>query len=229
MQMPVSARVRLCNGSGHQVGDKVIQPADWGTGPFSRCLKGAFFFKTFTFDEFATSQEISRLFSSVGEQTGNYWEILRTASINTLPERLPLYKSGAKPLTVALGSCLLAGPGWGVAWETAYRGLYENPQASARQPGPHLSDRRSGLSRRRVRRPLLGGDGGSSPHCPGLRAALAGSRRCPDAWGQTTCLPDDHEWYNGYPEAPDSKNPYLWPLQDKSLRKAWETCGASGH
>ena len=223
MQMPVSARVRLCNGSGHQVGEKVIQPADWDR-PFPAASKDRFF-KTFTFDELRPGRKYNAYFER-WRADRNYWEILRTASINTLPERLPLHKSGAKPLTVALGSCYWPDQDGGRVG-TAYRGLYENPRHPHDSPdltfltGDQVYldigfDVRSWVPmevRRRIAQDY-------ARHWQGLGDVLTR--------GANYMLPDDHEWYNGYPEAPDPKNPYLWPLQDESLRKAWERVARQG-
>ena len=153
------------------------------------------------------------------------WEILRSASIRTLPARLPLYGSRAKPLTIALGSCYWPDQDGGRVG-TAYRGLYEHPRHPHDSPdltfltGDQVYldvgfDLRSWVPREVCRR--IAQD--YARHWQGLSDVLTR--------GATYMLPDDHEWYNGYPD-PDPNNPYLWALQDKKLRKAWEQTAPQG-
>lgn len=223
MQMPVQARVRLCNGSGRRTGLKQILPSDW-EWPFPAASKDRFY-KSFTFDGLRPGRKYRAYFER-WRADRKYWEILRSASIRTLPERLPLYKSRAKPLTIALGSCYWPGED-GTRVGTAYRGLYDNPRNPHDSPdltfltgdqvyldvGFDLRSRVPKEIRRRIAEDY-------ARHWEGLGDVLTR--------GANYMLPDDHEWYNGYPEAPDPKNPYLWALQDPSLRKAWERVARQG-
>ena len=109
---------------------------------------------------------------------------------------------------------------------TAYRGLYEHPKNPHDSPdltfltGDQVYldvgfDLRSGVSRE-VRRRIAQD---YARHWQGLSDVLTR--------GATYMLPDDHEWYNGYPD-PDPKNPYLWGLRDAKVRKAWEETARQG-
>ena len=66
MQMPAKARVRLCNGSGHQVALKPIRPVDWDR-PFPAASKDRFY-KSFTFEGLRAGQEIPRLLRALAKK-----------------------------------------------------------------------------------------------------------------------------------------------------------------
>ena len=222
LQKPVKARVRLCNGSGHQVRLRSIRPADWER-PFPAASRDRFC-KSLMFKGLRPARSYRAYFERWRADAQD-WEILRSASIRTLPERLPLYKSRAKPFTIALGSCYWPDQDGGRVG-TVYRGLYEHPRDPHDSPdltfltGDQVYldvgfDLRSGVPRE-VRRRIAQD---YARHWQGLSDVLTR--------GATYMLPDDHEWYNGFPD-PDPKNPYLWALQDPKVRKAWEETARQG-
>lgn len=226
MHKPEQARVRLCNGAGRQVRVRPIRHGDWER-PFPAASQDRFY-KSFTFRGLKPAGHYRAYFERWRDDVED-WEILRSASIRTLPERLPLHKSRSmsrnKPFTIALGSCYWPDQDGGRVG-TAYRGLYEHP------PHPHDSpdltfltgdqvyldvgfDLRSGVPKEVSRR--IAQD--YARHWQGLSDVLTR--------GATYMLPDDHEWYNGFPD-PDFKNPYLWGLRDPEVRKAWEQTARQG-
>ena len=222
MKMPPKARVRLCNGSGHQVDLKQIRTVGWER-PFPAASNDRFY-KSFTFEGLRPAGTYRAYFERWRAKTKD-WEILRSASIRTLPKQLPLHKPGIKPFTIALGSCYWPDQDGGRVG-TAYRGLYEHPRNPHDSPdltfltGDQVYldvgfDLRSGVSRE-VRRRIAQD---YAHHWKGLSDVLTR--------GATYMLPDDHEWYNGYPD-PDPKNPYLLALQNKKLRKVWEQTARQG-
>ncbi len=222
MQKPRNARVRLCNGSGHEVESKRIRRDEWAR-PFPAASRDRFY-KTLTFTGLRPARNYRAYFERWRADVRD-WEILRSASIRTLPKRLPVHQSRAKPLTIALGSCYWPDQDGGRVG-TAYRELYERPRDPHDSPdltfltGDQVYldvgfDVRSGVPgevRRRIARDY-------ARHWQGLSDVLTR--------GATYMLPDDHEWYNGYPD-PDPKNPYLWALQDAKVRKAWEQTARQG-
>ena len=222
MHKPQKARVRLCDGSGREVRVRPIRPADWER-PFPSASKDRFY-KSFTFKGLRPGR-LYRVYFERWRDDVKAWEILRSASIRTLPERLPLHKSRAKPFTIALGSCYWPDQDGGRVG-TAYRGLYDHPRNPHDSPdltfltGDQVYldvgfDLRSGVPgevRRRIAQDY-------ARHWQGLSDVLTR--------GATYMLPDDHEWYNGFPD-PDPKNPYLWALQDAKVRKAWEQTARQG-
>lgn len=223
MQKPKKARVRLCDGSGHQVRVRQIRHADWER-PFPVASNDRFY-TSFTFKGLRPAGNYRAYFERWRTDVED-WEILRSASIRTLPKRLPLHKSRAKPFTIALGSCYWPDQDGGRVG-TAYRGLYEYPRHPHDSPdltfltGDQVYldvgfDLRSWVPhevRRRIAQDY-------ARHWQGLSDVLTR--------GATYMLPDDHEWYNGYPEPPDPNNPYLWALQDPKVRKAWEQTAWQG-
>ena len=222
MQKPKKARVRLCNGSGHQVRLRLIRRADWER-PFPAASQDRFY-KSFTFRKLRPDRTYRAYFERWQKEL-KHWEILRSASISTLPKQLPLHKPGIKPFTIALGSCYWPDQDGGRVG-TAYRGLYEHPRNPHDSPdltfltGDQVYldvgfDLRSGVSRE-VRRRIAQD---YARHWQGLSDVLTR--------GATYMLPDDHEWYNGYPD-PDPKNPYLWGLRDVKVREAWEETARQG-
>ena len=222
MHKPERARVRLCNGSGHQVRVRQIRHADWDR-PFPAASQDRFY-KSFTFKGLRPARNYRAYFERWRADV-KAWEILRSASIRTLPKRLPLSTSRAKPFTIALGSCYWPDQDGGRVG-TAYRGLYEHPRHPHDSPdltfltGDQVYldvgfDLRSGVLgevRRRIAQDY-------ARHWQGLSDVLTR--------GATYMLPDDHEWYNGFPD-PDPKNPYLWALRDAKVRKAWEQTARQG-
>ena len=222
MHKPEKARVRLCNGSGHQVRLRQIRHADWER-PFPAASQDRFF-KSLTFKGLRPDRNY-RVYFERWRPDVEDWEILRSASVRTLPTRLPLYQSRAKPFTIALGSCYWPDQDGGRVG-TAYRGLYEHP--GHLHDSPDLTfltgdqvyldvgfDLRSGVPkevRRRIAQDY-------ARHWQGLSDVLTR--------GATYMLPDDHEWYNGYPD-PDLHNPYLWALADVKVRQAWEQTARQG-
>ena len=222
MQIPVKAQVRLCNGAGHKVDSKQILPDQWDY-PFPAASKDRFY-KSFTFEGLKPARKYRAYFERWRADLED-WEILRSASISTLPKQLPLHKPGIKPLTIALGSCYWPDQDGGRVG-TAYRGLYEHPRNPHDSPdltfltGDQVYldvgfDLRSWVPkevRRRIAQDY-------ARHWQGLSDVLTR--------GANYMLPDDHEWYNGYPD-PDPNNPYLWALQDPKVRKAWEQTARQG-
>ena len=221
MHMPESARVRLCNGSGRRVRLRSIRPTDWKR-PFPAASQDRFY-ASFTFRGLKPGRKYRAYFERRTDVKD--WEILRSASIRTLPERLPVSGSRAKPFTIALGSCYWPDHDGGRVG-TAYRGLYERPKHPHDSPdltfltGDQVYldvgfDLRSWVPRE-VRRRIAQD---YARHWQGLSDVLTR--------GANYMLPDDHEWYNGFPD-PDPKNPYLWALQDEKVRKAWERTARQG-
>jgi len=222
MQMPARARVRLCNGSGRQVALKEIPRRDWER-PFPAASDDRFY-RSFTFEDLKPARMYRACFERWRADRGE-WEILRSATVRTLPERLPSFGADAKPLTIALGSCYWPDQDGGRVG-TAYRGLYEHPRHPHDSPdltfltGDQVYldigfDVRSwvpGEVRRRIARDY-------ARHWEGLGDVLAR--------GANYMLPDDHEWYNGYPK-PDPGNPYLWALRKRDVRNAWEETARQG-
>ena len=222
MQMPVKARVRVCDGSGRQVRVRPIRHVDWER-PFPAASQDRFY-KSFTFRGLRPGR-MYRAYFERWRADVKAWEILRSASIRTLPVRLPLHKPHIKPFTIALGSCYWPDQDGGRVG-TAYRGLYDHPGHPHDSPdltvltgdqvyldvGFELRSRVPREVRRRIAQDY-------ARHWQGLSDVLTR--------GATYMLPDDHEWYNGYPD-PDPNNPYLWALQDKKVRKAWERTARQG-
>ena len=222
MHKPKKARMRLCDDSGHQVRVRTIRPADWER-PFPVASHDRFY-KSFTFKGLRPGRNYRAYFERWRTDLKD-WEILRSASIRTLPERLPLSTSRAKPFTIALGSCYWPDQDGGRVG-TAYWGLYDHPRDPHDSPdltfltGDQVYldvgfDLRSGVPgevHRRIAQDY-------ARHWQGLSDVLTR--------GATYMLPDDHEWYNGFPD-PDPKNPYLWALQDAKVRKAWEQTARQG-
>ena len=222
MHKPAKARVRLCNSLGHQVRVRPIRHADWDR-PFPAASQDRFY-KSFTFKGLQPASPYRAYFERWRADV-KVWEILRSASIRTLPKRLPLSASRAKPFTIALGSCYWPDQDGGRVG-TAYRGLYERPRHPHDSPdltfltGDQVYldvgfDLRSGVPgevRRRIAQDY-------ARHWQGLSDVLTR--------GATYMLPDDHEWYNGFPD-PDPKNPYLWTLRDAKVRNAWEETARQG-
>ena len=222
MHKPAKARVRLCDGSGHQVRVRPIRHVDWER-PFPAASQDRFY-KSFTFKGLRPGR-MYRAYFERWRADVKAWEILRSASIRTLPKRLPRHKPHIKPFTIALGSCYWPDQDGGRVG-TAYRGLYDYPGHPHDSPdltfltGDQVYldvgfDLRSWVPkevRRRIARDY-------ARHWQGLSDVLTR--------GATYMLPDDHEWYNGYPD-PDPKNSYLWALQDKKVRKAWERTARQG-
>ena len=222
MRKPAQARVRLCDGAGREVGAAAISHADWEL-PFPAASRDRFY-KSLEFGGLRPGRKYRAYLERWREDPG-HWEVLRSASVRTLPERLPLHGSRAKAFTVALGSCYWPDQDGGRV-AAAYRGLYEHPKDPDDSPdltfltgdqvyldiGFDVRSRRLAEVRRRIAADY-------ARHWQGLGDVLAR--------GATYMLPDDHEWYNGYPE-PDPKNPYLWPLKDEKLRKAWERTARQG-
>lgn len=186
------------------------------------------FFKTVEFNALRSATKYRAYFER-WRSDEKVWELLRSASISTMPVRLPLYNGCHKPLTIALGSCY-----WpqhdGNRVATAYRGLYkygidengmdESPDLTFLTGdqvyldiGFDLSSLLSGKVGRRIARTY-------ARHWDGLGGVL---RR-----GATYMLPDDHEWYNGYPEAPNPVNPYLWAIQGGARREEWIRTACEG-
>ncbi len=221
MHMPETARVRLCNGSGRRVAVKQILRADWDR-PFPAASQDRFY-KSLTFEGLKPAGNYRAYFER--QTDAKDWEILRSASIRTLPKRLPQHEPHIKPFTIALGSCYWPDQDGGRVG-TAYRGLYEHPQHPHDSPdltfltGDQVYldvgfDLRSDVPkevRRRIARDY-------ACHWKGLSDVLTR--------GANYMLPDDHEWYNGYPD-PDPKNPYLWDLQKSKVRKTWEQTARQG-
>lgn len=222
MHKPANARVRLCDGAGRQVRVRLIRRADWER-PFPAASQDRFY-KSFTFKGLRPGR-MYRAYFERWRVDVKAWEILRSASIRTLPKRLPLSASRAKPFTIALGSCYWPDQDGGRVG-TAYRGLYDHPADPRDSPdltfltGDQVYldvgfDLRSWVPkevRRRIARDY-------ARHWQGLSDVLTR--------GATYMLPDDHEWYNGFPD-PDPRNPYLWALQDVKVRKAWEQTARQG-
>ncbi|MYA28081.1 MAG: hypothetical protein F4Z24_01880 [Nitrospira sp. SB0666_bin_27] len=222
MHKPAKARVRVCDVSGRQVRVRPIRHADWER-PFPAASQDRFY-KSFTFKGLRPGR-MYRAYFERWRADVKTWEILRSASIRTLPVRLPLHKPRAKPFTIALGSCYWPDQDGGRVG-TAYRGLYDHPKDPHDSPdltfltGDQVYldvgfDLRSWVPRE-VRRRIAQD---YARHWQGLSDVLTR--------GATYMLPDDHEWYNGYPD-PDPNNPYLWALQDKKVRKAWERTARQG-
>ncbi len=222
MQKPLQARVRLCNGSGRRVRLRPIRPADWKR-PFPAASQDRFY-ASFTFRGLKPAGNYRAYFERRTDVKD--WEILRSASIRTLPKRLPRYEPHIKPLTIALGSCYWPDQDGGRVG-TAYRGLYEYPK------NPHDSPDLTFLTGDQVYLDVGFDLRSHVPHEVRRRIAQDYARHWQGLTdvltrGATYMLPDDHEWYNGYPEAPDPKNPYLWALQDAKVRKAWEQTARQG-
>ena len=222
MRKPAKARVRLCDGASRQVALKPIRHTDWQR-PFPAASRDRFY-KSFLFEDLKPGRKYKAYFERWREDR-NLWEILRSAAASTLPRRLPVHGSKRKPFTIALGSCYWPDQDGGRVG-TAYRNLYENPGH------PHDSPDLTFLTGDQVYLDI--GFDTRSWRVPEVRRRIAqdyarhwqglGDVLCR---GATYMLPDDHEWYNGYPE-PDPGNPYLWPLQDDRLREAWERTARQG-
>ena len=222
MRMPAKARVRLCDGAGRQVALKPILPADWQR-PFPAASRDRFY-RSLLFEELKPGRRYRAYFERWREDR-NHWEVLRSATASTLPKRLPVHGSKRKPFTIALGSCYWPDHDGGRVG-AAYRSLYEHPRHPHDSPdltfltgdqvyldiGFDARSWRPAEVRRRIAADY-------ARHWQGLGDVLAR--------GANYMLPDDHEWYNGYPE-PDPRNPYLWPLRDEKLRKAWERTARQG-
>ncbi|MXX10005.1 MAG: hypothetical protein F4142_09105 [Nitrospira sp. SB0675_bin_23] len=154
MHKPANARVRLCDGSGRQVRVRLIRRADWER-PFPAVSQDRFC-KSFTFKGLRPGR-MYRAYFERWRADVKAWEILRSASIRTLPKRLPLSASHAKPFTIALGSCHWPDHDGGRVG-TAYRGLYDHPRDPHDSPDtfshPRGKQVLSGWKSRRVNRYL---------------------------------------------------------------------------
>lgn len=220
MDMPQLARVRVTDASSQQVFLQNIQVADWDR-PFPDAGKDRFY-RTVEVTGLRPERKY-RAFFERQLPSDHSWQIMRSATVKTLPLRLPM--QGKKPFTIGLGSCFWPDRDGGRVG-TAYRGLYENPRDPNDSPditcltGDQVYldigfDSRSRVLKEIRRR--IASD--YAKHWEGLSDVLTR--------GATYMLPDDHEWYNGYPD-PDPKNPYLSALQDTAVRNVWEKSARHG-
>ena len=152
----------------------------------------------------------------------DYWQCLRKASFDTLPERLPAMNE--KPLTIGFGSCFYNHRDGGQV-AGAYRALYERGPESVRPDFTFLTGDQVyldigfdslSLLPREIRNRIADD---YALHWQAL-GSLFGA-------GATWMLPDDHEYWNDFPFY-KTPIPALWALQLPYVRRQWTRTARDG-
>lgn len=152
----------------------------------------------------------------------DYWQCLRQACFDTLPERLPA--AGEKPLTIGLGSCFYNHRDGGQV-AGAYRALYERGPQAVRPDFTLLAGDQVyldigfdslSLVPREIRNRIADD---YALHWQAL-GSLFGA-------GATWMLPDDHEYWNDFPFY-KSPIPALWALRLPHVRRHWTRAARDG-
>ncbi len=223
LKKPTKARVELTSSSG-TVKRKEIKKEEWQR-PFTSLDQR--FYQVVTFTGLTPGETYSVKFSRFIDKGEEQiipvtWQELRSGSLTTLPQRLPL--KGTKPFTVSLSSCFYNHRDGGRA-AAAYKALHDWGPENTRPDIKFMTGDQVYLD--------IGFDSLSlipqeihqriaddyATHWQALGSILTR--------GGTWMLPDDHEYWNDYPFY-ESNIPTLQALRIDKVRKAWDAASKDG-
>lgn len=216
LKMPDQARLVLLDEADRKLAEHVIAREQWQR-PFSRLNQR--FYALHRFDGLKPGQHyrvrFDRLLPPEADFGGAAWQDVCSGEFSTLPATLPV--EGAGQFTVGVAACFFSQHDGGAA-ASAYRRLCRQGPSEVRPDITFLTGDQVYLD--------IGMDS-ISFQGKEIWQRIAGDYE--RNWrllgefmrhGGTWMLPDDHEFWNDYPFY-ETPLPTLWPLQAKSVRKAW--------